>query len=215
MDSVRLAYRVAHSLEVLMMLPLGSRALVVLCVVRRLPLTPIAVAVLLAGPTTLRAQLSLPVVGTRLRVTMVGQPDAPLIGTAIGAHDGILYLNRRSHSDGLPDTVAIQQSLIQRVEISNGSRGHLLVGMLVGGAAGAGLLAAASSGSDHSGGFGGSANWAPEGAIVGGVGGILIGGIVGELIRTERWKSITPTVAWRSTPGQGTKTLALGVQVPW
>jgi hypothetical protein len=142
---------------------------------------------------------------------MVGQPDAPLVGTALGSSDGTLYLRR----SGSSDTISVQQSRIQRVEVANGTRGHLLVGMLVGGAVGAGILAAASSGSDHSGGFGGSANWAPEGAIVGGVGGLLIGGIVGELIRTERWKAITPTVAWHSTPGIGTKTLALGVQVPW
>jgi hypothetical protein len=194
-----------------MMLPLGSRAFVLLCVVRRLPLAPIAIAIVFATPTTLRAQMSYALVGSRVRVTVVGQPDAPLVGTAIGSSEGTLYMRR----SGSSDTISIQQSRIQRVEISNGSRGHFLVGMLVGGAAGAGLLAAASSGSDHSGGFGGSANWAPEGAIVGGVGGFLIGGVVGELIRTERWKSITPTVAWRSTPGQSTKTLALGVQVPW
>jgi hypothetical protein len=189
MGTVRLAYRVAHLLEVLMML---------------LPLTPIVVIVLLAAPATLRAQMSNSAVESRLRVTMVGQPDAPLIGTAVQSSDSTLYLRR----SGSSDTIAIQRSRIQRVEISSGSRGHLLVGMLVGGAAGAASLAAADRCTNC---FGGQ----QEAAIVGGVGGLLIGGIVGELIRTERWKSITPTVAWRSTPGQTTKTLALGVQMPW
>ena|SRR5579862_6613247 len=208
-----------------MMLPVGSSALlvghtnrpvpvVVLCVVRRLHLTPIAIAILVAGPTTLRAQMSRSEVGNRLRITLVSQPDAPLVGIALGSRDGTLYLRRPSHSDGSSDTIAIQQSQIQRLEVSHGTHGHFLVGMLVGGAAGAGLGAAAASGT-HSGFYGGSGDWTPVGAVVGGIGGLLIGGVVGELVRTERWTTISPTVAWRSTPGRSTRTLALGVQVPW
>jgi hypothetical protein len=138
---------------------------------------------------------------TVLRVTVVDQPE-PLVGTSLGSRDTKLYLIRESPRHGAPDTIAIDQSTIQHVEVRDGTNGHALGGMLIGGAAGAGLGAAAD-------------RVPSAGVLIGGGGGLLIGGVVGALIRTDRWTPITPTVAWQSTPGRGARMLSLGVHISW
>jgi hypothetical protein len=138
---------------------------------------------------------------TVLRVTVVGRPK-PLVGASLGSRDTKLYLLEASPRHGAPDTIAIDQSTIQHVEVRDGTNGHALAGMLIGGAAGAGLGAAAD-------------RVPSAGVLIGGGGGLLIGGVVGALIRTDRWTPITPTIAWQSAPGRGARMLSLGVHISW
>jgi hypothetical protein len=138
---------------------------------------------------------------TVLRVTVADRPE-PLVGTSLGSRDTKLYLVRESPRHGAPDTIAIDQSTIQHVEVRDGTNGHALAGMLIGGAAGAGLGAAAD-------------RVPSAGVLIGGGGGLLLGGVVGALIRTDRWTPITPTIAWQSAPGRGARMLSLGVHISW
>jgi|HubBroStandDraft_6_1064221.scaffolds.fasta_scaffold20519_2 hypothetical protein len=138
---------------------------------------------------------------TVLRVTVADRRE-PLVGTSLGSRDAKLYLVQGSPRRGAPDTIAIDQSTIQHVEVRDGTNGHTLAGMLIGGAAGAGLGAAAD-------------RVPSAGVIIGGGSGLLIGGVIGTLIRTDRWTPITPTIAWQSAPGRGARMLSLGVHIPW
>jgi hypothetical protein len=179
----------------------------------------ILVAASVALPASLPGQGVSDETGRRVRVTVVGQPQQSFVGTSLGFHDGALYLRPASHRRDEPDTLVIPQSSIGHIDFSNGLHGHFLVGLLVGGAAGAGLGAAALGSTSCKAGNAFAyqlcgAGAAPVGAIFGGIAGLVTGGIVGALIRTERWTPIAPTiVTGRTASGRSARTIALGVRL--
>lgn len=183
----------------------------------------ILVAALVALPTALPGQGLSEETGRRLRVTLVGQPEKSLVGTSLGLRDGTLYLRPASHHRDEPDTLAIPQASISRVDFSDGTRRHVLAGLLIGGAAGA----AVGAGTFGSGppcnsslprnnvfNFGCGDSFAAAGALLGGIAGLFGGALVGALIRTERWTPITPTiVTGRSASGRTSRTVTLGIRL--
>jgi hypothetical protein len=122
--------------------------------------------------------------GDRVRVT--NQAGAAVTGRALALHEDTLDLDT---GDG---TTSVAAGSVQRLEVRQGSHGHAgvgaIVGLVIGGIAGAALIASAGDGGDYA--------FPPEVAIapVLVIGGLLLGTIVGAAARGDNWVEV-PTTA--------------------
>lgn len=136
----------------------------------------VLVGVVQASPV-LAQDAPAPAPGTRVRVTVPAVEDWPITGVLRRAGTDTLWLER----EGIE--LAIPRAQIERFQVSRGRRSHWFTGALVGGLVGAGAgavpaIGLAQAGYDDT-----------EILAVAGFGiGAAAGGILGALIRSERWQ---------------------------
>ena len=132
-------------------------------------------------PPFLPAQEAPPVpTGSRVRVTTAADAAIPETGTLRTWSDAAFLLERADRS-----RASIPLSEVARLELSEGTHGHALLGGLIGvGAALAvtGVLALTMEENENT-------SWAAVGGILAVPGGLL-GLLVGSRIRTEEWREI-------------------------
>ena len=127
--------------------------------------------------------------GQRIRVTA---PQVPL-----DRQPGQLLWMRADSLSFTADTRewAVPRSLVTRLEVSEGKRGHLLAGVIGGAVVGAiaGLIAIEGGSSSSCSGSGDVYGDLCRGVVAGSVVlGAGLGAVVGALVRTERWKAVQP-----------------------
>jgi hypothetical protein len=119
--------------------------------------------------------------GDRVRITAPTVSGGPLVGTVLTLETDSLVVQ------GGTNTWRLSLASITHLDRSRGQRSHTLlgagIGFLVG--AGAGVVWGASQASCDPAGA-----CVPFGAAVGGGGGVLLGVVVGVLVRTERWAEV-------------------------
>jgi len=86
------------------------------------------------------------------------------------------------------DAISVPFSSITSVERLHGTRGHAFLGVILGGAAGAGVALAVDSGEDDA----DDETFGTGGTIALGAGSAVVGGLLGHLIRTDRWTQVDP-----------------------
>ncbi len=119
-----------------------------------------------------------PAPGTRVRVTAPAVEDRPITGVFRRAGTDTLWLDRKGIE------LAIPRAQIERFQVSRGRRSHWLTGAFVGGLVGAGAGAVYASLYP-----GDLCSNCSEIFTAAGFGiGAAAGGIIGALIRTERWQ---------------------------
>ena len=143
-----------------------------------------------------------PYTGARLRV-FVNRGTQMAIGSLTGSDRDSLTLRVRGG-----ESATLGWSEISRVEQSIGVHRHTLAGAAIG--FGAGALMGAAYGSGIKSWDISSTNGAIYLGIVFGVGGGLLGAIVGDFIRTERWR---PIAVWR-TAARSESLLGLQIALP-
>jgi hypothetical protein len=124
-------------------------------------------------------------VGTRVRITFDARPTITGTVMALDADSIVVrgddsYVSRASRRE------------VRQLETSRGVRGHALAGAMVGFAAGAAVGVAVGSGEPtrQSGFFTDRASHEVIDGCVGALAGVLLGGTIGQLYRTERWATL-------------------------
>jgi hypothetical protein len=146
---------------------------------------PSAAAQTLTGQTA--AQLGL-VPGVRVRVVETDSARSSQTGLLAAMVDNGIVLRAEHRSDSL----TIRFARMERLEVSRGRHGHVLAGLAIGLAAGAGVGAVWAASTYRSGGF----QFIKQGddALIGGILGGMVGGVAGlvtgALVRTERWHTV-------------------------
>jgi hypothetical protein len=141
--------------------------------------TAVVFSIALLAPGIVAAQRAAPPVGTRIRVTPLDSSASYLIGTVVGQTGDTLVVLCEPR-----DSVRVILATVDLLEVSGGRRANvgkgMGVGLLVGGAGGAAIGAAAID-----------AEWRGVGALLGAgagaLGGLLVGAVVGSSVLTERW----------------------------
>jgi hypothetical protein len=131
---------------------------------------------------------SLPV-GERVRVRIVGRPDAWTLGNVSRLSVDTLWLRSGA------DSVVVPLRLLQRLDVPRGSRSNFGRGLAIGALSGTvlGALAGLASGDDPPCGDAwfcwrwSAGDKAEMGAVGFGVLGAVVGGIAGAATRSERW----------------------------
>jgi hypothetical protein len=134
---------------------------------------------------------------SRVRVTTHSAPGLATAGTLESWNGHSLEL---SGSGFAPQTIPLSD--LAKLEISRGKKGHWLAGTLIGTGAGvvAGLIIAQNSTADvdPENWFSGMAEPMEDAGIVAisGLSGMVIGAVIGGLIKTEKWEEVPiPTTA--------------------
>lgn len=173
---------------------------------------PIVAAIAMSAPLLLaavaaaEAQEPVPT-GERVRVT---SDVGAIVGELAAVDDGELEVRTET------GPVVIPHDDVSRVEVSRGRRGHPWTGMAVGAGTGLlwGLLVTAGDDiedPDYGGEAALSGAVAASGALIGALGGL----VVGSLIRTERWVEATPPGATFSISSAAGGSASVEVSVPF
>jgi hypothetical protein len=135
--------------------------------------------------------------GSRVRFSTANDGDASRVAIVSAVRGDSLVLLR----DGSAESITVPFDQMTQLDVSSGRRDRMGAGLgvgLVAGAAIGGLLGAATyqkpscNSGDFFCGLGdvGAGGSAAGGAILGGVGGALVGLLIGSIVHTERWDAV-------------------------
>jgi hypothetical protein len=148
--------------------------------------------------------------GSRIRITDLGADrSSRRSGRVLTAGADTVVLSLDTGGEAVPFPLAG----ISQVEVSRGERRHvgagIGLGLLIG--AGAGALLVASDCEDS---YGACGPFTLIGGAIGGGAGMVVGGVIGALRRTERWEVVPPS-RWHvsARPSRGGSTFVLSLRL--
>ncbi len=123
--------------------------------------------------------------GARVRVWTLEPHSERRVGTLVALRRDSLLMQL----DGDTDTMRIARAAVTRIDASEGRRSHVVTGLILGAAAGGTTGYFIGKGLDNTSVCGSGCEWLVAGPLAG-VGGVL-GGLLGAVTRTDRWKEVT------------------------